>query len=252
MSLKLVMYTSVATPTPGNTQVSNGLSSIVRQCKLNNPSNDISGALYHRHGRYLQILEGESTKVDRLMSGILKDKRHSNCLIQLHTEISQRTFDRWHPLINISVAHDPYLRNFLNRYASELKAMSPERRIAFRHFFKKARPSRKTKIVQQGHRSSLNVFGDHVIRLAGKPDFSKSKLTPLMINVCRLLERQARTFEQLVTEYGPSKRDEIMGLLRALNHKGLLQYGEDEMDSMTNGRRIDTRPQSKTRSSSSL
>jgi len=229
MSLKLVMYSSVAESTSGSTKISNGLSSIVRQCKHNNPPNEISGALYFRHGRYLQILEGESSKIDHLMSGILKDSRHSDCLIQLHTEISQRTFDRWHPLLNISVAHDPYLRKFLNRYSAELKAMSRERRIAFNHFFKKAKRNSKAKIIQEGRKSPLNVFGDHVICLDREPDFSKLQLTPLMLNVCRLLERQDRTLEQLVTEYGPSKRDEIVGLLRDLNQKGLLRYGEDEI-----------------------
>ncbi len=252
MSLKLVMYSSVARPTSGSTQVSNGLSSIVRQCKRSNPANEISGALYFRQGRYLQILEGESTKIDHLMSSILKDDRHTDCLIQLHTEISQRTFDRWHPLLSISVAHDPYLRNFLKRYAPELKAMSPERRIAFNHFFRKARRNRKAKVIQEGRESSLNVFGDHVISLDRKPDFSKLKLTPLMLNVCRLLERQARTLEQLVTEYGPSKRDEIVGLLRGLNQKGLLRYGEDEMASMSTKSRVDMRPHSKIRPSSAL
>ncbi len=249
MSLKLVMYSSVAKPTTLSAQISDGLSSIVKECKSNNPANEISGVLYYRQGRYLQIIEGESTKVDKLMSNILKDERHTNCLIQLHAEISQRTFDRWHPLINISVA-DPYLRNFLNRFAAELKALSPERRIAFNHFFEKEKQSGKTKVIQQGYQNTLNVFGDHVISLNGKPDFSKSKLTPLMVNVCRLLARQARTFEQLVIEYGPSKRDEIMVLLRALNHKGLLSYGEDDMASVSNSSRIEIRSQSKARLSS--
>jgi len=251
MSLKLVMYSSVAMPTTLSAQVSNGLLSIVKDCIRNNHLNEISGVLYYRHGRYLQIIEGESTKIDQLMSNILSDDRHTDCLIQLHTEISQRTFDRWHPLINISLA-DPYLQKFLNRYSAELKALSPECRVAFNHFFEKAKSREKTKVTQQGYQNSLNVFGDHVIRLNGKPDFSKSKLTPLMVNVCRLLARQARTFEQLVAEYGPSKRDEIMVLLRALNHKGLLRYGEDDMASVSNGSCVEARTQSKTRLSSSV
>lgn len=252
MNLKLVMYSSVAKSTSGSTRVPDGLSSIVRHCKRKNPSNEISGALYYRHGRYLQILEGESTRVDQVMSGILKDNRHSDCLIHLHNEINQRTFDRWHPLLNISVAKDPYLRNFLSRYSSELKAMSPDRRIALNHFLKKEKGKVKTKIIQEGRQSTLNVFGDHVISLDRKPDFSKLQLTPLMLDVCRLLERQNSTLEQLVTEYGPSKRDEIVSLLRGMNQKGLLRYVDDEMGSMSHKGRMDMRAQSNIRPSLAL
>ena len=155
-------------------------------------------------------------------------------------------------MINMSLAHDPYLRNFLSRYASDLKAMSSECRAVFKHFFKKTILDRKSKIVHEGSENLLNVFGDQSIRLNGTPDFSKLELTPLMLNVCRLLERQTRTFEQLVTEYGPSKRDEIVGLLRDLNHEGLLLFGEDEMALASNSSPIDRRSQSKTITSRTL
>jgi len=76
--MKLVMYTSIAT-TRTSTSVATGLCPIVKVCRKNNPVYGITGALYYRYGRYLQIIEGESKKIDNLMANILKDTRHKDC-----------------------------------------------------------------------------------------------------------------------------------------------------------------------------
>jgi len=87
--MKLIMYSSIATAKPHATGMPSGLSSIVSECRQNNPVYDISGALYYSHGRYLQIIEGESVKIDDLMDNILKDQRHEQCLIQVDTKIKK-------------------------------------------------------------------------------------------------------------------------------------------------------------------
>jgi len=208
--------------------VPNGLSSIVKECEANNPVHKVSGALYYSHGRYLQIIEGESRTIDRLMSNILKDTRHQDCLIQMDVQIKQRTFPSWQPSLVMNVNNDLYLRRFLARYSGLLKAMSVESRIAFNHFLKRKPQKKNDKIIHAQSRASLDVFGSHSIRLTELPSFAETELTPLMLNLCRLLKRQPHSVEQLVSEYGADKRDEIVALLRMLNQQGLLQFDDEE------------------------
>jgi len=119
MDMKIIMYTSVATEQPRGLGMPSGLSSVVIECRKNNPVYDISGALYHRLGRYLQIIEGESTNIDRLMTNILTDPRHEQCQIQLETTIKNRVFPKWQCQLSMAINRDLYFKKFLTQYSSD-------------------------------------------------------------------------------------------------------------------------------------
>jgi len=228
MEMKLVMYSSSATVLSESSGLPVGLAAIIKTCQNNNNKNNVTGALYFGHGYYLQVIEGECETIDRLMVKILKDPRHENCLIQLDVKIRQRMFPRWQCQLALMPARDPFLRKLLSKYSQQLKSMSDTSKAALMHIFQKATSRQKTKLATLNTHCSLDVFGSEIISLTNLPDQEEISLTPLMMNLCRLLMRQPHSVEQLVIEYGVGKRDEILTLLRDLNHQGLLEFIDDE------------------------
>jgi len=220
MNLKLVMYTSIAT---GG---SSGLSSIVSECRKNNPVHNISGALYFSHRRFLQIIEGRAERIDTLMSNILKDSRHEQCLIQLDIEIKRLTFPSWRCQLNMVVSRDQYLQDFLRRYSAELNAMNAEQKAAFNHFLRKPtrKPNDNIETPSESPPKPLNVYGRQEIYLKSLPDSAVTDTSLFMNKLCKSLLNQSLSVEQLVREYGEDKRNDVLISLNHLNGKGLLEF----------------------------
>jgi len=223
MGMKLIMYSSTAV-IQSKLSVPTGLSPIVNLCRKNNPIHSIGGALYYRYGRYLHIIEGETKKIDQLMSNILKDSRHKNCLITLETKISQRIYPHWQCQLNMVVKRDIYLRKFLAQYSNQLKSMDYEMAVGFNHFFKKdfSIP------ISPAMTMPSDVFGSNVLSLDSLPDVTSTGATLLMMNLCRLLIKHPCSVDQLVNEYGEDKRCDILVALKSLNSQGLLQFVDDQ------------------------
>jgi len=232
------MFTSVASEQPISAGVPAGLSSIVSECRQKNPRNGISGALYYRLGRYLQIIEGKTATVDHLMSKIINDSRHKECVIQLDIPIRYKSFPRWQCQLSLALERDPYLRQFLDQYDSQLKAMDTESKILFNHFFKKmikqdGNDSNSGLLANKNQEKQVNVFGCEAMSLNKYPNLSGPKFTPFMQKICHTLDLNSYSFEQLVIKYGKDKHDEILILLKKLNRQGLLQFkpmGQTRLD----------------------
>ena len=56
---------------------------------------DITGLLFHHNGKFLQIIEGEKTSLEKLMSSIEKDSRHTNIQRIIDEKISSRGYAEW-------------------------------------------------------------------------------------------------------------------------------------------------------------
>jgi len=108
--------------------------------------------------------------------------------------------------------------------------MSAGGTAAFNHFFKKERLRRNKNAVDADivKPTLLDVYGGKAIYLRQLPDSSIANLTPLMIELCSLLVRQAFSVEQLVRRYGEEKRIELLVLLKKLNSQGLLHFSGDD------------------------
>jgi len=220
--MKMIMYTSASTAKTNSSGLPEGVSSILSECRKNNRAHDISGAVYYRQGRFLQMIEGESKKVNQLMINILKDRRHEGCVILVETGIKERTFPKWQCQLDMCLERDVYLRQFLIRYSSELKAMDEQSTKSFKHFFtKKAFLSNQEKTST----AAIDVFGNESIMLNKVPELPAEGATTLTQKVCGMLSQNPLSVEEIVEEFGVNKRDEILLVLKNLNNKGLLEFG---------------------------
>lgn len=60
-----------------------------------NGKNQISGVLIYRDGFFIQLLEGNKTKIDQLMNNIKKDPRNHSLRILIESESPERIFGEW-------------------------------------------------------------------------------------------------------------------------------------------------------------
>ncbi len=68
---------------------------ILRSAQTHNAAHGITGVLCQGQGAYLQVLEGERTKLDALYARILADKRHQNIELRQVQDIARRRYGKW-------------------------------------------------------------------------------------------------------------------------------------------------------------
>jgi hypothetical protein len=71
------------------------LEEILRVARTNNARDDITGMLLFEGKSFLQVLEGERSKIDVLLEKIRDDRRHARTVLLLRETIEQRSFADW-------------------------------------------------------------------------------------------------------------------------------------------------------------
>ena len=89
--LNRMLYVSTATG-PITTAVTG---TILRSAKAHNVTNGITGVLCQGQGVYLQVLEGERSKIEALYARIVQDKRHHNVVLRQQENINRRSYGNW-------------------------------------------------------------------------------------------------------------------------------------------------------------
>lgn len=98
--LTRLLYVSTATG-PITTTVT---ATILRSARQHNAANGITGVLCQGRSVYLQVLEGERSKVDILYGRIVSDKRHNKVVLRQHLDITSRRYGRWE-MAHVDMAH---------------------------------------------------------------------------------------------------------------------------------------------------
>jgi len=86
-----LMYCSRAAPGVDGEE----LSLLLRQCRSHNGEAGITGMLCFSDGLFIQVLEGGRAAVNQLYQRILRDTRHTDVVLLVYEEISQRRFAGW-------------------------------------------------------------------------------------------------------------------------------------------------------------
>ncbi len=73
----------------------NDIENILEKARNFNSQNEITGCLLFHNNQFIQILEGEKTKLLELYNSIKKDDRHSNVMLLAQDEKQERIFSNW-------------------------------------------------------------------------------------------------------------------------------------------------------------
>ncbi len=90
MEIQLIYVSEATQPFPDET-----LDELLVTSAENNAAHNITGMLLYGNGKFMQVLEGEDSVVDRLLLTIRADDRHKNVNLLVRTPISQRSFSTW-------------------------------------------------------------------------------------------------------------------------------------------------------------
>ena len=71
------------------------LATLLATARRNNTLNDVTGMLVYRDGNFMQVIEGEDEKVQRLHDKIERDPRHGGLITLLMQRIPERQFPNW-------------------------------------------------------------------------------------------------------------------------------------------------------------
>lgn len=109
--MRQLIYTSTSTP-PGRQADSDD----IYQSRNNNALNGVTGLLWVREDRYLQILEGNREAVDFVMERIARDLRHRDICILVKRDVDRREFGSW----SMALRQDGETTAELDRRVSEI------------------------------------------------------------------------------------------------------------------------------------
>lgn len=83
---------------------------ILEKSDANNKKENITGVLCQGSGLWMQVLEGERSKVNLLYSKIMADRNHHNVQLLSMEEISQRRFGQWSMALVYLSKDDPMVQ----------------------------------------------------------------------------------------------------------------------------------------------
>jgi Sensors of blue-light using FAD len=86
-----LMYASRAVPAVDAEE----LQTLLRQCRIHNPKQGITGVLCFADRIFMQALEGSRSAVNRLYQRIVHDARHQDVELLSYEEIDERRFAGW-------------------------------------------------------------------------------------------------------------------------------------------------------------
>lgn len=90
-----IAYLSFATPT-FKMDTDRHISNILNKARDNNARHNITGQLIYRAGIFVQLLEGDKEKVQRLFGAIVLDRaNHENIRVLLNQDLKERIFPDW-------------------------------------------------------------------------------------------------------------------------------------------------------------
>lgn len=105
---------------------------ILRTSRVKNTVRGLTGVLLYYDGMFLQVLEGESPKVEELLAVLRHDRRHKDMRILLEETIEQRHFPDW-TMAFVDLAElppeDRWLCRNLDRPLAELQSKELADRI---------------------------------------------------------------------------------------------------------------------------
>ena len=84
--------------------------SILEKSSANNKKLDITGVLCQGSGLWMQVLEGERTRVNTLYSQIMADRHHKNVQLLSIEEIESRRFGQWSMALVYLSKDDPMVQ----------------------------------------------------------------------------------------------------------------------------------------------
>lgn len=190
------------------------LSGIVRLARKRNAEYGITGIISYQRGHYIQVIEGEEQQVDQLFANIKADDRHSKVTTLIDTEIKSRSFTDWDMKLAESVGKNREFLKFLASYDHLIDDLDPIQNQLLRLFCRPSVASRTNTY------DTVHPYKGKNLKLSAWPNLVSIKATPLIINLCAKLVKNAIPYSHLIEsdEFGDRQAiNEVLNMLDGLD-----------------------------------
>lgn len=214
--MKCIAYVSKALNCGRNISIPTGLSDIVRISRNKNPKAQITGIISYREGQYLQVLEGPSFEVDKLMSKIVSDPRHEDIWVFLDIHIAKRSFPNWGVSVFDFVDQSPLLDVFIENHKNILNSFGGFQQRRIQSFF----DIKKSDTVSEKHYEGKDL------RLLAWPDLNNESNPQMTMNLCTKLTKKPYPFDVLADSGEFGDHHQVTQIIREFDRLGLLSVTE--------------------------
>ena len=214
--MKSIAYVSRAPISDRSIRMPNGLSDIISASRKHNPKSQITGIISYREGQYLQVLEGPSAEIDKLMAKIVADPRHEDIWVFFDARVIKRSFDNWGVSVFNFVDQGTFFDTFIENNRAILDDFDEEQTKRIQTFI----DIKKSDTVPEDHYQNKNL------RLLAWPDLNTVSQPQMVMDLCIKLTKKPYPFEALVNsgEFGTSQQ--VTQIIRDFEQLGILNITE--------------------------
>ncbi|MGP9544297.1 BLUF domain-containing protein [Psychrobacter sp. AOP7-B1-25] len=210
--MKCVAYVSRVPIQDRSIRMPTGLSDIITVSSKHNPESQITGIISYREGQYLQVLEGPSAEVDKLMAKIASDPRHEDIWVFLDQNVTERSFKNWGVSVFDFVDQSTFFDTFIENNSALLNGFNEQHTKRIQPFF----DIKKSDTVLQ------KDYKGRSLKLLAWPDLNHESNPQLIIALCVKLTNKPYPFDALISsgEFGPL--DQVTKMISGFELSGIL------------------------------
>lgn len=210
--MKCITYVSKFIVSTNGAMIPSGLADIFSTSRLKNREYNITGVMSYKQGRYIQVLEGDTENIDRLLANIEKDPRHQEMEVLLDFPISRRYFPDEPMKILPSVKNDLDFIKFINANNHAISFLN-ESQLKLLSFFYNP--------IHKSSQFTTDFVGKNLM-LTAWPDFTVIVPSPIIIELCARLIRSPYSYNELLNtrEFG---EEQLKKTLITFNALGILK-----------------------------
>ncbi|MEN6669330.1 BLUF domain-containing protein [Psychrobacter sp. B38] len=216
--MKCIAYVSRTPVSDLSMRMPTGLSDIISVSRKHNPELNITGIISYRQGQYLQVLEGPSTEVDRLMAKIGVDPRHQDIWVFLNKDVTKRSFQNWGVSVFDFVDQGIFFETFIEDNRAIINGFDEQQKSRIKPFINVT----ETDSVLESRFEGKNL------KLLAWPDLNNQSNPQMIMELCIKLTKKPYPFDLLVRSGEFGTVEEVTKILKDFEQLGILNVTEPE------------------------
>jgi len=216
--MKCIVYISRVADNQSKTLIPPGLSEIFRVSRENNRENGITGMLSCRNGYFIQAIEGPDISVNQLLTKLKSDTRHQGMDVILDLFIRERYFKKWSMKLVDAVNKDECFDELMQRNSAAVSKLDSSQKQLLGLFYD----------IKKSPSSVSRAYDGKDLMLKAWPDLMLMKPSPVIIELCARLTKQAHSYNTLLESKDFGTKQQLDKILNKFETFEILKVMESE------------------------
>ena len=197
------------------------LVNVLMKARIYNKSKNVTSALFVSDRTCIQILEGDSNELGKLMFKISRDDRHDHVKVLYNKKVSERLYEDWSMKL-LTADTLLYNESIVKFRLSDEDGYTHISQLSNGAFVCDAPSKNKQKSLMASNSTGLKKYTDMCLSIKSWPKSSQLQLTSSSIRLCTLLMGKWVTFDELSQHLIYKSDTELRHNLEKLDLLGVL------------------------------